>query len=85
MTTTPARYAPTPRTTPTRKNDRVDYDRTLVHEILDAEYLCHVGFVADTAPVVLPTLYARMNGHLYLHGSSGSRLVLLAQEACRCA
>ncbi|MBB4929656.1 hypothetical protein F4561_000476 [Lipingzhangella halophila] len=80
MTASPADYSPTPRTTPTRNSDRAGYDRTLVHEILDAEYLCHVGFVADTAPVVLPTLFARVDDRLYLHGSSGSRLMLLARE-----
>ncbi|KIH99061.1 hypothetical protein LP52_09360 [Streptomonospora alba] len=80
MPVAPDRYAPTPRTTPTRDNGRVTYDRELVHGILDSEYLCHVGFVADTAPVVLPTLYARVEDRLYLHGSSGSRLMLLARE-----
>ncbi|MEU1622172.1 pyridoxamine 5'-phosphate oxidase family protein [Streptomyces sp. NPDC005722] len=66
-------YAPTDRTVPTRSRERASYDRDLVHAILDADYLCHLGFVRDGAPVVLPTLYARVGERLYVHGSTGSR------------
>ncbi|MGK5530542.1 pyridoxamine 5'-phosphate oxidase family protein [Streptomyces sp. URMC 129] len=66
-------YPPTPRTTPTRSRERVSYDRKLVHAILDAGYLCHLAFVRDGAPAVLPTLYARDGERLYVHGSTGSR------------
>ncbi|GAA2393365.1 pyridoxamine 5'-phosphate oxidase family protein [Streptomyces glaucosporus] len=66
-------YAPTQRTVPTRGRDRAAYDRALVHAILDAGYVCHLGFVRDGAPVVLPTLYARVGERLYVHGSTGSR------------
>lgn len=65
-------YAPTDRTVPTRSRERASYDRELVHAILDADYLCHLGFVRDGAPVVLPTLYARVGERLYVHGSTGS-------------
>ncbi|MFG2141546.1 pyridoxamine 5'-phosphate oxidase family protein [Streptomyces sp. NPDC048650] len=66
-------YAPTDRTVPTRARERAAYDRETVHAILDAGYLCHLGFVRDGAPVVLPTLYGRVGDCLYLHGSTGSR------------
>ncbi|MEV0850231.1 pyridoxamine 5'-phosphate oxidase family protein [Streptomyces sp. NPDC049954] len=66
-------YAPTGRTVPTRSPDRAAYDHETVHAILDEGYLCHLGFVRDGAPVVLPTLYARVGDHLYVHGSTGSR------------
>ncbi|MDX3239662.1 pyridoxamine 5'-phosphate oxidase family protein [Streptomyces sp. ME03-5709C] len=66
-------YAPTGRTVPSRGRKRATYDRDLVHAILDADYLCHLGFVRDGAPVVLPTLYARVGERLYVHGSTGSR------------
>ncbi|SNT60793.1 hypothetical protein SAMN05216252_1762, partial [Actinacidiphila glaucinigra] len=45
-------YASTDRTVPTRSRKRASYDRDLVHAILDADYLCHLGFVRDGAPVV---------------------------------
>jgi nitroimidazol reductase NimA-like FMN-containing flavoprotein (pyridoxamine 5'-phosphate oxidase superfamily) len=68
-----AAYTPTDRTVPTRSADRASYDRDLVHAILDEAYVCHLGFVRDGAPVVLPTLYARVGERLYVHGSTGSR------------
>jgi nitroimidazol reductase NimA-like FMN-containing flavoprotein (pyridoxamine 5'-phosphate oxidase superfamily) len=66
-------YAPTSRTTPTRLRERVAYDRELVHAALDEAVLCHVAFVADDAPVVLPQLHVRVGEVLYLHGSTGAR------------
>ncbi|MFJ8349808.1 pyridoxamine 5'-phosphate oxidase family protein [Streptomyces sp. NPDC094153] len=73
-----AAYAPTDRTVPTRSADRASYDRELVHAILDEGYVCHLGFVRDGAPVVLPTLYARVGERLYVHGSTGSRPLRMA-------
>jgi nitroimidazol reductase NimA-like FMN-containing flavoprotein (pyridoxamine 5'-phosphate oxidase superfamily) len=70
---TVAPYRATERTVPTRSAERASYDRELVHSILDEAYLCHLGFVRDGAPVVLPTLYARVGTRLYVHGSTGSR------------
>ena len=66
-------YEKTERTVPTRGQQRASYDKALVHAILDDGYLCHLGFVRDGAPVVLPTLYARAGERLYVHGSTGSR------------
>lgn len=71
--TVPGTYVPTERSVPTRHRERASYDRESVHSILDGEYVCHLGFVRDGAPVVLPTLYVRKGEHLYLHGSTGSR------------
>ncbi|MFD6742195.1 pyridoxamine 5'-phosphate oxidase family protein [Streptomyces anthocyanicus] len=66
-------YPPTDRTVPTRSPERAAYDKELVHAILDEGYVCHLGFVRDGAPVVLPTLYGRVGERLYVHGSTGSR------------
>ncbi|TXS28653.1 pyridoxamine 5'-phosphate oxidase family protein [Streptomyces sp. ms191] len=71
-------YAPTERTVPTRSRHRASYDRALVHAILDESYVCHLGFVRDGAPVVLPTLYGRIGDRLYVHGSTGSRPLRMA-------
>jgi nitroimidazol reductase NimA-like FMN-containing flavoprotein (pyridoxamine 5'-phosphate oxidase superfamily) len=68
-----APYPQTDRTVPTRSRERASYDRAVVHGILDDGYLCHLGFVRDGRPVVLPTLYARSGERLYVHGSTGSR------------
>lgn len=72
-TTPRSAYAPTRRTVPTRGRKRATYDRALVHAVLDEGCVCHLGFVRDGAPVVLPTLYTRVGERLYVHGSTGSR------------
>ncbi|MEW2079694.1 pyridoxamine 5'-phosphate oxidase family protein [Streptomyces sp. NPDC017966] len=76
-----ATYPPTERTVPTRSPDRAAYDKELVHAILDEGYVCHLGFVRDGAPVVLPTLYGRVGERLYVHGSTGSRPLRAAGRA----
>ncbi|WP_030664527.1 pyridoxamine 5'-phosphate oxidase family protein [Streptomyces cellulosae] len=81
QTTPPAAYATTDRTVPTRSPDRASYDKDLVHAILDEGYVCHLGFVRDGAPVVLPTLYARVGERLYVHGSTGSRPLRMTGQA----
>ncbi|MBX9426530.1 MULTISPECIES: pyridoxamine 5'-phosphate oxidase family protein [Streptomyces] len=73
MSTTADTYTPTDRTVPTRSRERASYDKALVHSILDEAYVCHLGFVRDGAPVVLPTLFGRVGDRLYVHGSTGSR------------
>jgi uncharacterized protein len=68
-------YTSTPRTRVKRLNKRAVYDKARVHEILDEGYLCHVGFVRDGQPFVIPTLYARSEEMLYIHGSGVSRML----------
>ncbi len=68
-----AGYVPTRRATPTRAAERARYDAASVHAILDEALVCHLGFLADGAPQVLPTLHVRIGKTLYLHGSTGSR------------
>jgi nitroimidazol reductase NimA-like FMN-containing flavoprotein (pyridoxamine 5'-phosphate oxidase superfamily) len=70
------RYRRTERTRLRRLPERGAYDRATVHAILDEGFVCHVGFVADGQPYVIPTGYARVGETLYLHGSTGSRLGL---------
>ena len=71
-------YPPTRRTRPSRLRDRARYDEQTVHSILDEGLICHLSFVIDGEPAVLPTLYARVAGLLYLHVSTGSRPLLAA-------
>ena len=79
-------YIPTQRTEVRRLPKRAVYDQTLVHEILDEGFLCHLGFTVDGLPYVIPTLYARSGDRLYLHGSGASRtLKTLSQGVDVCA
>jgi nitroimidazol reductase NimA-like FMN-containing flavoprotein (pyridoxamine 5'-phosphate oxidase superfamily) len=73
-------YPPTALTSPSREADRVGYDRATVHAVLDEAVVCHVGFVVDGRPVVLPQLHARVGERLYLHGSTGARALRNARD-----
>jgi nitroimidazol reductase NimA-like FMN-containing flavoprotein (pyridoxamine 5'-phosphate oxidase superfamily) len=68
-------YAPTPRTRVTREPERAVYDRAAAYQILDEGFICHVGFVADNQPFVIPTGYGRSEDNLYIHGSAASRML----------
>jgi RimJ/RimL family protein N-acetyltransferase/nitroimidazol reductase NimA-like FMN-containing flavoprotein (pyridoxamine 5'-phosphate oxidase superfamily) len=72
-------FAPTPRTIPRRRRERASYERATAYAILDEAYHCHVGFVVDGAPRVLPTVHARIDDVLYLHGSTGATAMLAAR------
>jgi nitroimidazol reductase NimA-like FMN-containing flavoprotein (pyridoxamine 5'-phosphate oxidase superfamily) len=65
----------TPRTKLRRLPARGHHDRETLHAILDDGLVCHVGFVHDRRPAVIPTLYARAGEEVYLHGSSASRML----------
>ncbi|WP_327405579.1 pyridoxamine 5'-phosphate oxidase family protein [Streptomyces sp. NBC_01288] len=80
-TSPPAAYTPTDRTVPTRSAERASYDKELVHAILDQAYVCHLGFVRDGMPIVLPTLYGRVGERLYVHGSTGARPLRMTGQA----
>jgi len=66
---------PTPRTRVVREPQLAVYDRATVNQILDEAFLCHVGFVADGQPYVIPTSYGRDGNVLYIHGSAASRML----------
>lgn len=68
-------FPPTRQTQVQRIPDRGRYDAETIHAILDAAFVCHVGFVVDGQPFVIPTNYARDGEKLYLHGSSASRML----------
>jgi len=67
--------SPTKRTQVMRLPKRGDYSDVTIHGILDAGFLCHVGFVIDGQPVVIPTSYGRSGDTLYVHGSTASRML----------
>lgn len=68
-------FPQTERTTLKRLPKRGVYDRELVYRILDEGFICHVSFAIDGRPVVIPTGYARVDDHLYIHGSQVSRML----------
>jgi uncharacterized protein len=70
--------APTERTKVRRRPDRGRYDRETVHAILDEGLICHLGFVVDGTPFVMPTMYARDGDVVYVHGAPASRMLRAA-------
>lgn len=65
----------TERTKVKRLPKRGAYDRETIYSILDEAFICHVGFILDGQPFVIPTGYARIGGDLMIHGSAASRMM----------
>ena len=75
----------TDRTRVRRVAENARYDRTTLHAIIDAAYLCHVAFADDKGTHNIPTACWREGEHLYIHGSNGGRMVkwlLQGAQAC---
>ncbi|HEX6642321.1 MAG TPA: pyridoxamine 5'-phosphate oxidase family protein, partial [Thermoanaerobaculia bacterium] len=66
---------PTDRTRVRRLSERGRYDADTIHAILDEALICHVGFVVEGQPVVIPTIHWRDGDTLYFHGSAASRML----------
>lgn len=69
------RFEPTPATTVRREPERGSYDRDVVYTILDEAPFCHLGFIHESRPVVVPTIHVRVGDRLVLHGSPASRMM----------
>lgn len=63
------------RTRVRRQPTRGVYERDTIYGIVDYSLICHVGFVSDGLPYVIPMVLARSDDHLLLHGSTASRLM----------
>jgi nitroimidazol reductase NimA-like FMN-containing flavoprotein (pyridoxamine 5'-phosphate oxidase superfamily) len=77
-------YAPSDRTRVRRKPSRGSYDRDLIHAILDEAMICHLGFAVEGQPYVIPTIHARVDEQLYLHGSTRNRMFNELAEGTPC-
>ncbi len=75
MTTSNTEPLLTPRTKLGRHPERGTHEQEIINHILDEGFVCHVGFVSDGQPYVIPTGYGRVGDHLYIHGSAASRML----------
>jgi nitroimidazol reductase NimA-like FMN-containing flavoprotein (pyridoxamine 5'-phosphate oxidase superfamily) len=66
---------PTERARVQRLPDRGRYDRATLEAILDEALVCHLATVVDGVPIVVPTMFVRIGDRLYVHGSTGSRML----------
>jgi nitroimidazol reductase NimA-like FMN-containing flavoprotein (pyridoxamine 5'-phosphate oxidase superfamily) len=77
--------AASPRVRVRRAPKRAVYERERIEAILDEAIVCHVGFVDDGQPYVIPTLHARVGDVVYLHGSTASRMVRTLAGGAPCS
>lgn len=73
------------RTIVRRHPERGAYDRETVHSIIDEALFCHVAYVDEGFPRIIPTIHARIDRTLYVHGSTASRTlrtIRTGQEVC---
>ena len=74
-------FTPSARTRIKRLPKRAHYDRETVYAILDAGFVCHLGYAIDGQPYVTPTAYWREGDAVYWHGSSKSRMLLALEKS----
>jgi len=58
-----------------RKPERGFYDDKTIHKIIDEAQYCHVSFIQEDQPFIIPTIHARLDDSLVLHGAKASRLI----------
>jgi len=75
-----ASFTPTARSNIKRLPQRGEYDRATIYQILDEGLICHVSFVTNNQPYVIPTAYGRIEDTLYIHGSPASRMLRSLQQ-----
>jgi nitroimidazol reductase NimA-like FMN-containing flavoprotein (pyridoxamine 5'-phosphate oxidase superfamily) len=75
---------PSERTRVRRLPRRGAYDRATIDAILDEALVCHLAFAADGQPFAIPTAFARIGDHLYVHGATASRTLRAASGAPVC-
>jgi nitroimidazol reductase NimA-like FMN-containing flavoprotein (pyridoxamine 5'-phosphate oxidase superfamily) len=69
------------RTTLNRYPGRGHHDFDTIAAILDEAFVCHIGFVTNGQPYVIPTVYGRDGNLLYLHGAAAGRLLTATAAA----
>jgi len=77
-------FAPTVRSKLKRLPRRGHYDKQTVYAILDAGFVCHVGYAIDGQPYVTPTCYWREGDAVYWHGSAASRMLRHFETGVAC-
>lgn len=70
---------PSERTRVRRLPERAIYERAAIDRIIDEALICHLAWVDDGEPRVIPTIHARAGDTLYVHGSNASRTLRAAR------
>jgi nitroimidazol reductase NimA-like FMN-containing flavoprotein (pyridoxamine 5'-phosphate oxidase superfamily) len=78
-------FNPTEKTKVSRLPKRGFYDKDTIYGILDEGIICHVGFIINDNPFVIPTAYVRVDDCIYIHGAKSNRMINAindGSEAC---
>lgn len=81
---TQEKFEVTEQTRVRRVHERATYDKEAIYSIIDATPLCHIGFIRDGNPAVIPTLQWREGDHVYWHGSSKSKALISSDNTEIC-
>jgi nitroimidazol reductase NimA-like FMN-containing flavoprotein (pyridoxamine 5'-phosphate oxidase superfamily) len=76
---------PSTRSKIVRSPNRGHYDKESLYKVLDAGFLCHVSYLFEESPVIIPTAFVRIDDILYIHGAVKNRMmisILNQQQAC---
>lgn len=79
------KFEKTEKNTIVRVPKRGIYDKEAAYRIIDEALICHIGLVENGQPFVIPTLHARHDDNILLHGATTSRLIKYIQagnEVC---
>jgi len=68
-------FEPTTQNRIRRIPERGHYDKAVIYPIIDEALICHVGFVENGVPYVIPTIHARSGDKLFFHGAKASRMM----------
>jgi nitroimidazol reductase NimA-like FMN-containing flavoprotein (pyridoxamine 5'-phosphate oxidase superfamily) len=68
-------FPTTPRNQVKRLAERGQYDKAVIYPIVDEAFICHIGFVMEDQPFVIPTIHARQDDTILFHGAKASRLL----------
>ena len=64
-----------------RGQNRATYDVEKINSILDAGFLCYVGYIYEGHPITIPMAYSRKEDKIYIHGSTGNRMLVSILES----
>ncbi|MEJ2196322.1 MAG: pyridoxamine 5'-phosphate oxidase family protein, partial [Ignavibacteriaceae bacterium] len=62
-------YNKSNRSTVNRHRERGSYDKKTIFKIIDVAYYCHVSFVINGQPIIIPTIHALIDDEIILHGA----------------
>ncbi|MGG8495041.1 pyridoxamine 5'-phosphate oxidase family protein [Tenacibaculum sp. TC6] len=63
-----------------RGNKRAVYNIDEINSILDAGFIGYVSYIFEGNAIAIPMAYGRTNDKIYLHGSTGNRMLLSLLE-----